>query len=137
MVGRMANLAAGLAAGIALAGLSLAALPAAAQAQGEPMVPPGTEAAAPSGDPALDDMACFLIMGAVADRAPEEIRNDGNMILMYFVGKLYGREPAFDMRAALARYNPVIDAMDQPPQIVRCLAEFGGMAASLQAAGES
>lgn len=95
--------------------------------------------ASSSGDPVFDDMKCFVVIAELPETiedADEELEQSAMMMVAYFVGKMFGRDPGFDIAQANETYADRIDAMDYEIEFERCLAEFNSVGDKMVAAGQ-
>jgi len=97
----------------------------------------GTAAAAP--DPAAEhrDIRCVAVTAIAAQQAKTpEMRMGAAAGVGYFMGRLKGRDPDFDLVARLsADLKSLKDLEELKPDIVRCAAELKAFGLEAQAAG--
>lgn len=99
----------------------------------------GTAAAAP--DPAAEhrDMRCVAVTAIAAQQAKTpEMRMGAAAGVGYFMGRLKGRDPDFDLVARLSADLKGLKTVEElKPDIVRCAAELKAFGLEAQAAGEA
>ena len=97
-----------------LAALLLAALAVAPPARAQPA------------DPARNDLRCVIAVGLFGAQTKEEGPRAASATgLIFFMGRLKGREPGIDLKArVLAEANLLKSPADLQPDIARCTAEM-------------
>ena len=95
------------------------------------------QAAPSTGDPVLDDMLCFMVGGNPPPQANEQQRAAFLTMGTYYVGKLFGRDPNFDLAASAEMYGNRLENVDYGAQLQRCNQEFMEVGRRLQAFGNS
>ncbi|HEY9216555.1 MAG TPA: hypothetical protein VIO94_00790 [Phenylobacterium sp.] len=96
---------------------------------------PGGLAAQAPVDPGRDDVRCLL----VAVKASQQPENETQALIgaLYFIGKLDGRNPQFDLeKVALTELRTMNEATTKS-ESVRCMREMRARGAKLRALGES
>lgn len=90
-------------------------------------------AAAQQSDPVLEDMKCFVASSAEgAIGSPDRV----GLVLPFFIGKIAGRDPAFNADAVTTRYKAELDAIlaneaNAQRELARCNAEIAAATALL------
>jgi hypothetical protein len=97
----------------------------------------GTAVAAP--DPAADhrDMRCVAVMAIALQQAKSpEMKQGAAAGVGYFMGRLKGRDPDFDLTARLlADLKGLKDVEELKPDVLRCAEELKTFGLEAQAAG--
>ena len=77
-------------------------------------------------DPVVSDLKCFAVytreMGTVSD--DEDASGSVEAGQVFFAGKLYGRDPRFDLAAAFKRYPTAVDPDHADDDLDRCEEEI-------------
>ena len=95
------------------------------------------QAAAPAATaPAQADARCLAVLGAIADSDQPELQRAAQLGALYFFGKLLGRDPAIDLKAAISEAARSVIANPRP-EILRCGAELKASGEALKAVGQS
>ena len=95
------------------------------------------QAAPSTGDPVLDDMLCFMVGGNPPPQANEQQRAAFLTMGTFYTGKLFGRDPGFELGAAAKKYGSRLDNVDYAAQLQRCNQEFMRVGQKLLEFGES
>jgi len=85
----------------------------------------------------LSDTRCVAAFAMMVDQATgDDVKQGATTGLVYFVGKLYGRNPGIDLTAAL---RPVSDDVGKnlKTELTRCGAELTAVSAAMTAAGNA
>jgi hypothetical protein len=88
--------------------------------------------AAPSGDPALTDMRCIVVAGALLQADDEQMRSVGRASLFYYLGRLEGRGDTANMDARIVDQAAKMTEDDIKTQSKSCGAMFTAAAQALQ-----
>lgn len=101
---------------------------AAAQASATPTPAPLTPQAA--------DARCVAAFGIMGSDAKEEVQRASQLGALYFYGKLVGRDPGIDLKAAMLAAATAV-APNPKPEVLRCGAELQKSGEAMQAVGAS
>jgi hypothetical protein len=83
----------------------------------------------------LSDMSCLLAAAEEDPTATKEVSDSMTLLAIYYVGKLYGRNPAFDMDSFVRTNADALDKMSAEGGLVRCSEELGKRGDALTRAG--
>ena len=94
---------------------------------------------AQSADALAADTRCAMLglSMAGASTATDEQRQAGAMLSLYFVGKMYGRSPGIDLRAAINQQATSLTADLMQSESRRCGEEFRTLGQTLSALGQT
>ena len=81
-------------------------------------------------DPQRADVRCFLGMTAMAKN--ETYKQWATFGIFFYTGRLKGRDPKIDIRAALRREYPFMRPANYNDEIKRCNDELGGVSRDLE-----
>ena len=92
--------------------------------------------AAPAPSPAQADARCIVAFGSMAGSDTEEVQRAAQLGALYFYGKLLGREPAVDLKAAMTAAATAVTA-NVRPELLRCGTELQRSGEALRAVGQA
>ena len=81
-------------------------------------------------DPQRADIRCFLGMTAMAKN--ETYKQWATFGIFFYTGRLKGRDPKIDMRAAIRREYPLMRPANYNDEIKRCSDELGEVSRDLE-----
>jgi hypothetical protein len=82
-------------------------------------------------DPAMKDAKCFLALSSMTDGKPEAETAQITPAIMFFFGKLVGRNPGFSLKGFVEANSAALNALDPKVEAPRCMAELEKSAKSL------
>ena len=97
--------------------------------------PSPAQAAASAMD--LADMGCLLAAAEDDPEATKEVSDSMTLLAIYYVGKLYGRNPAFDIDSFVRTNAEALDKEARSESLQRCSTELGQRGDALVKAGNS
>lgn len=74
-------------------------------------------------DPVISDLKCFAVYTRELGTISDEVGDGSGMVesgQVFFAGKLYGRDPRFDLAAAFKRYPTAVDPDHSEDDLDRC-----------------
>ncbi len=90
---------------------------------------------AQSAETAMADMKCMMAAGSIDPASPKEQQDAMMLMAVFYVGKVYGRNPAFDVSGFVNQNKTELEAIDVAAEIQRCTAEFGKRGEALSKLG--
>lgn len=96
----------------------------------------GAPAQAQSGDPVYDDTKCLVASGSEDPSASQEDKDALLTLGVFFMGKLYGRNPSFDIEKYINSKGGALDQIDTAKELLRCSDELGKRGAALAKMGQ-
>jgi len=85
----------------------------------------------------LADMSCLLAAAEEDPEATKEVSDSMTLLAIYYVGKLYGRNPAFDIDTFVRVNAEALDKESRSESLQRCSTELGQRGDALVKAGSS
>jgi hypothetical protein len=82
-------------------------------------------------DPAMKDAKCFLALSSMTDGKPEAETAQITPAIMFFFGKLVGRNPGFSLKGFVEANSAALNALDPKVEAPRCMAELQKFSQSL------
>ena len=83
----------------------------------------------------MADMKCMMAAGSIDPASPKEQQDAMMLMAVFYVGKVYGRNPAFDVSAFVTQNKTELEAIDVGTELKRCTAEFGQRGEALSKLG--
>ena len=94
--------------------------------------------AAQAADPATDDMRCIMVVGILGGTTTNPTMCDGAMMgLGYYIGRLKGRDPSFDLTGRLTALAKGMKIADLTPDFTRCGEEMKAIGLESQEVGRA
>lgn len=100
--------------------------------------PPAISAPAPANLPELGDVRCLAVYSYLAG-APDPASDEAKLVngILYFTGKLYGRNPGYDLPAGLKAALIWLGEAGVKAELPRCSQELDTANARLDAASKA
>ncbi|MBK8630330.1 MAG: hypothetical protein IPN84_09010 [Sphingomonadales bacterium] len=83
----------------------------------------------------MADMKCMMAAGSIDPASPKEQQDAMMLMAVFYVGKVYGRNPAFDVSGFVSQNKAELEAIDIGAELKRCTSEFGKRGEALSKLG--
>ena len=101
-----------------------------------PLAAACSQGGAPNDEGTAFDLRCFLVLGQMAESGPADTRTQALTAAIYFLGRIDGRDPEFDLEARSESEGAALRGPDAEQLVQRCGAEMQRRGAEVTAIGQ-